>query len=130
MITTADLHWAAGFLEGEGCFVCPRNRITGKASGLAVKCAQVQKQPVARLLTLFGGSLRRHVPSQKNHQPYYTWHASGALGAGVMMTLLILMSPRRKMQIKKALREWYKRAMRRGKYHERWDNYHSSFQKK
>jgi hypothetical protein len=96
--TTADLHWAAGFLEGEGFF--------GKASsgkGHRVVARQVQREPLERLLAFFGGSICLVKPASMK-RPIYDWTTSGARARGIMMTLFVLMSPRRKQQIRDALR--------------------------
>lgn len=54
-VDVRDLHWAAGFLEGEGCFHF------SKARHLHVSVAQVNKEPLDRLRNIFrGGSLYLH----------------------------------------------------------------------
>ena len=108
-ISLSGLSWAAGFLEGEGCFVSPFNRTTKKRSSLSVRVAQVQKEPLCRLQKIFGGGgIVFTKAKQKNQANYYVYNAGGSLGAGMMMTLFSLMSPRRKHQIKIAITEWLK----------------------
>jgi hypothetical protein len=94
-----ELHWAAGFLEGEGCFCNQRAQVL-------VSAVQVQRQPLERLLALFGGKIYACNPRRKNWQPYFKWNTQGSRGAGIAMTLFTLMSPRRQEQIAKALARW------------------------
>jgi hypothetical protein len=91
-VSIRDLEWAAGFLEGEGCFRQGR-----------VMAPQVQIEPLKRLLKMFGGSItgpRRPLPRNKGT---YLWRVSGARGRGVSLTLFSLMSSLRQKQIVKSL---------------------------
>lgn len=90
--TTADLNWAAGFLEGEASFSKGR-----------IHVSQVNPQPLIKLLRLFGGT--RTSPRQRAAgKPIGDWRASGSRARGVMMTLYHLMSAVRQAQIRNALR--------------------------
>lgn len=92
-LTTADLHWAAGFLEGEGNF-CFQGRQA------AIRAAQKVPNPLYKLQKLFGGSIY----TGKNKIPI--WGITSVKAAGLMMTLYSLMSPRRQGQICAALDAW------------------------
>jgi len=97
--TQRELGWAAGFLEGEGTF------FAGRRSHVKVAAVQVEREPVARCLELFGGGLKQR-PAQgslPNQQPQWIWSAHGSRARGVMLTLYSLMSPKRQGQIRKAL---------------------------
>lgn len=101
--TTADLHWAAGFLEGEGTFHSQdngRNRFSQ-----VVSATQVESEPLAKMLVLFGGTLRQYGPyaRNKNSNPYWLWTTSGARARGIAMTLYPLLSVKRQEQIEKML---------------------------
>lgn len=98
MLTDCDIAWAAGFLEGEGCFALSRTTCT-------VTAAQVQREPLERLQKMFGGSIYS-CSARPGRQPYFTWTLYGPNAAGLMMTLWTLMSPRRRGQIEKALAVW------------------------
>ena len=95
--TTNDLHWAAGFLEGEGSF--------GWYSGTdKVQAFQVQKEPLDKLMEIFGGSLCvRKSPYPGIWSDAWVWTINGARARGVMMTLYALMSPKRQQQIETPL---------------------------
>lgn len=92
--TTHDLVWAAGFLEGEGYF--------GKGSGYVVTANQVNSEPAERLLRLFGGSLKQRL-YERPRSSLWVWSVCGARARGVMMTLYLLLSGKRKGQIRGAL---------------------------
>ena len=94
--TTRDLEWAAGFLEGEGCF--------SKSHASAI---QVNPEPIGRLMKLFGGSVlirwRGKDTRGYKRQEARVWSTSGARARGVMMTLYSLLTEKRKGQIREAL---------------------------
>ena len=97
--TLRDLEWAAGFLEGEGNF-----RGASKGEGTArVRCCQVNREPMDRLVAMFGGRLGYVVRKTPNCQNVYQWEMSGARARGIMMTLYPMMSEVRKKQIADAL---------------------------
>ncbi len=91
-ISTSDLMWVAGFLEGEGSF--------SLKTSLQVAAAQVQLWPLERLVKLFGGSIfTEKTPQDRGRHNCSQWYIHGHVAAGVMMTLFTLMSPRRQAQI-------------------------------
>lgn len=95
----SDLHWVAGFLEGEGSF--------SFKSSLALTASQVQLQPLQRLQSLFGGAIFTEKRVQKRStQICSAWYLYGYRAAGLMMTLCPLMSPRRQEQIRLSLAIW------------------------
>lgn len=94
-ISTLHLSWAAGFIEGEGSF-----------SGGKVTAAQVQKEPVERLQAMLGGKLSHRQPKGHGAQPIWIWSLTARRSIEVMMTLYVLMSPRRQQQIEVCLAVW------------------------
>src|SRR3972149_6475675 len=88
-----SLHWAAGFLEGEGYFLSTR------PNSSTVSVTQKQREPLERLLRLFGGRVK---PGGKD-KAYWVWQVYGSGARGVTMTLYSLMSPRRQEQMCAAL---------------------------
>lgn len=98
-----ELYWAAGFIEGEGSF-----RKSSLRQSVAVSVAQVQREPLERLMNLFGGQIHGK-NSQKynaNASPCSEWNIGGARAVGVVMTLYPLMSTKRKSQIRESLHYW------------------------
>ena len=116
-LSVRDIAWAAGFLEGEGCF--------GDNHGSPVIAAsQVQREPLERLIINFGGSLH-HYSANHNQRKYsyggaiWMWRICGSKAAGMMMTLFSLMSPKRRIKIRNILKRWKKQP---GYGHNRRDN--------
>ena len=97
--TIRDLEWAAGFLEGEGHFRSTKGRFGTQQC----HATQVQREPLERLLRLFGGVIHGHTKPTTTHQRSWRWWTTGSRARGVMMTLYSLMSTRRKEQIRVAL---------------------------
>lgn len=91
--TLRNLEWAAGFLEGEGSF-------SGRQNKQRVEAAQLNPEPLAKMLQLFGGRVKRY---RKNY-PIWLWVVHGARARGVMMTMYSMMSSKRQEQIRNALR--------------------------
>jgi len=112
VITSRDLGWAAGFLEGEGTF---RLRANLRRSGgtTEINATQVHREPLDRLRLLFGGAIylrHRHPhPKSFSSRPIYNWYLSGVAARGLMMTLYPMMSSARKAQIRTALDAWRSR---------------------
>lgn len=99
-ISTLHLAWAAGFIEGEGSFSMT------KGQSPKVTAAQVQKEPVERLRRLFGGNVTRRFTKGFSSQPIWVWALTARRSIEVMMTLYVLMSPKRQLQIEAALEKW------------------------
>jgi hypothetical protein len=99
MISTNDIYWAAGFLEGEGGFVA-----TTRNSAFTLSAVQVQMEPLERLLKMFGGHLKVYT---NNHGTVHgRWTVNGSHAVSVAFTIFALMSPRRKEQIQLMVAGW------------------------
>ena len=93
--------WAAGLLEGEGCFrVTNSYKGTGTKHGRThqVQASQKAVEPLERLKAIFGGSIYKH-PKRPIHQ----WMLVCVNARGAMMMLYPFVSAFRKEQIKTAL---------------------------
>ena len=101
-ITTRQLYWTAGFLEGDGSF------LFGKDGSLKVTAVQVQRWPLDRLVDLYGGKIHLTLKSHINPKwgDVHRWYVIGERAAGLMMTLYPLMTEKRKGQILIALDDW------------------------
>lgn len=101
MLTTKDIAWAAGFLEGEGSF-------TNHGTTIRVSAGQVQREPLERLQKMFGGkiALRKRKQGGGRWADIHFWYLYGVNAAGLTMTLLCLLSPRRFQQAIAALDKW------------------------
>lgn len=115
-----DIYWAAGFLEGEGCFASresPHSRWkNGTVLGVDILAVQVQKEPLERLQACFGGSLKQRQQggeAYSHYQPIWRWSLTSSRAIALMMTLYLLMSPVRQAQIRKAVLMWRTRPLKR-----------------
>ena len=103
--TTADLAWAAGFMEGEGTF--DANPVKGRRYARAT-AYQNNIEPLRKMQALFGGSIwgfkaRRPLATAIGH----TWQVHGARARGVMLTLWTFLSAKRRGQVRMALEGGY-----------------------
>lgn len=102
--TTKDLYWAAGFLDGEGFFGgidCSRqtHQITG---------TQKSTELLFKLQKLFGGTVGMKTPHRRAHRGgdgvVHYWAAYGARARGIMLTLFLLLSKKRQLEIRRAIK--------------------------
>lgn len=108
-----DLHWAAGFLDGEGYFAKP-----AFGSGRSARINAVQKDdwPLLKLQAILGGTLNRYQNHQKGRTFegtwYWRWEIYGDRAVDVMRELLPLLSPRRQLRIATIIENWEIRKVR------------------
>lgn len=116
MIEIKELYWAAGFLEGEGCFqacVNKRKNSPYPSHSFRVAAPQVQREPLERLQRLFGGTINFVPRANKNQEnsSIWMWRIGSSGAISVMMTLHDLMSPWRQEQIRHAVTLWKTRPL-------------------
>lgn len=100
-MTTADLAWAAGFLEGEGYF--------GSSGRIPyVTAAQKRPESLHRLQSLFGGRPPRPYTAHYKDKAFtmYQWAISSRRALGVMFTLFPWLTQYRRAQVCKAVLKW------------------------
>jgi hypothetical protein len=96
--TMRDLGWAAGFLEGEGCF----HHNSSKYRVPQIDAVQVNREPLTQLRSFLGGSVAlRH--GRVYQSDFWVWQVGGTRARGVMMTMYPMMSAKRQGQIRRAL---------------------------
>jgi hypothetical protein len=78
-----DLAWAAGFLDGEGTINI--NEIKGKGVRQYLGATQVRKEPLERLMGLFGGSIHYYEYSSS----FWVWRLQSAKKLVEIIPLLI-----------------------------------------
>lgn len=103
MVTTKDINWVAGFLEGEGCFYFNRNTCR-------VQVVQKDPWPLIKMQQIVGGKVIR-VKGAKERM-YYALFIVGKRAVGIMMTVYPLMSPRRQGKIMEHLVRWKAQRLR------------------
>src|SRR3990167_11149877 len=113
MIDTKELYWAAGFLDGEGCFT------NGKLPYPVIRAGQNERQLLDKLQSVF------HLGSVKKYgkRMWHEWIVSSSNSIGIMMTLYPLLSTRRQNQIKQTILKW-KQISIHNKYKSRCKNGH------
>ena len=107
---TVDVHWAAGFLDGEGSFATC-------GSAARIQATQVELYPLKKLVRLFGGHISPKKLSGLSKKPLHSWAQTNINAIGVMFMLYDLMSPPRQRQIEKAVALWRERGARVGDRH-------------
>lgn len=107
MIDLKELYWAGGFIEGEGSFSSTLVSPSGIPNWrIMIGVVQVQRQPLERLMGIFGGSIGIKSHAEGNHQKTFVWYISGRRAAGIAMTLWSIFSPRRREQVEIMLSRW------------------------
>lgn len=103
MIDIKQLYWAAGLIEGEGCFV---NDCAKGSNYFRIVVVMTDKDIIDRLKSIFNfGKIREKKKQQEYHKTQFIWEVSKQIEViGLMMTLLPLMGERRKDKIKKIFR--------------------------
>lgn len=80
-----DIAWAAGFLDGEGCFRPYRKqRTNGIQWSTNISAGQTRPAPIWKLHDLFGGGISRHISKNADY-----WRVTGAENASVLLSRLI-----------------------------------------
>ena len=105
-ISLPTLSWIAGFLEGEGSFIASHASFT-------VSAVQVQREPLDRLHAALGGTLRPY--TNKRGLLFWRWTIFGSHAIGAAFTLYVLMSPKRREQIRRMVAAWKLRPGRNNK---------------
>lgn len=106
LLTSINIAWAAGFLEGEGHFGCNVN-------SPVILANQVYRDPIDKLQAMFGGTVypikhSAHALIQRpNMKDAFGWRINGSAAIGVMMTIYCLISSSYKLeQIENAIITW------------------------
>ncbi len=111
-VSNLELAWAAGVLEGEGCFKRNGGNFKRGLPGTTQHITVGQKDPeiLLQLKEMFGGYLNhqdRRYASRAGTAEYeiWNWGLTGPRARGVMLTVYPFMSERRKAQIRDALKK-------------------------
>jgi hypothetical protein len=107
-VSTRDLDWLAGLLEGEGCFgAYPQKSRLGPR--LIIELGMTDKDVVERAANILGSSVYAQQKSKSmgpNTKTYYRARVKHRRAAAWMKMLYPLMGKRRKDKIQKALQIW------------------------
>lgn len=111
-ITSQQINWVAGILEGEGCFysrkIKSRSKVPNKpvSSTPCIKIGMADEDVIAKLAKLFSCSYTKRVHRYRIAKPLYTIDLYGSRAMGWMMTIYSLMGNRRKGKIMEELSYW------------------------
>ena len=106
MISSQDIAWLAGFLEGEGTFDMhvwakkPHQRYP------KIRAASTDKDVLVRMCQLTGRSIWGPYMQKLSQKPYWATAVTGKDVVGWMMTLYPFMGERRRGKIHEILTEW------------------------
>lgn len=106
-----DLHWLAGYLEGEGSFVAGGNRSpeSGLYGTICICVSSTDRDVIERVAELFGNNkvynmlTHTYVGSFPNRKPQFRAQLGGDPAVRLMLELRPLLGERRKHQIGKAI---------------------------
>ncbi len=83
-----DLAWAAGFIDGEGSItITPRQKKQALCFGLALTVGNTVKEPLDRLVSLFGGHLYSQPPHGLGRREMWIWRVTGRDAQPVLKAL-------------------------------------------
>ena len=100
-ITSIELGWIAGILEGEGCF-----RIQDRCPDIYLGMTDQDTVLKMRNLMDKAQAVNIRYESHERNKPQYILHISSKRAVEWMMTLYPLMSIRRKAKIREVLATW------------------------
>lgn len=93
-----EIAWAAGLLEGEGCF-----RLKTGTNRPTIQVQMTDLDVLERLQSLFGGSIREMSKRKEHWKDCWVWYLDGKNAADTMKLVLPHMMSRRSEKIKSVL---------------------------
>jgi len=104
-MTENELHWLAGFLEGEGCFswVRPSQSNRRKHGAPMITATSTDEDIIRRVASMLCTTVLRQEPRAEKYKAVYSTRAYSAAAAGYMMELYPLMGLRRQQKIREIL---------------------------
>ena len=113
MISTKDIVWLAGLLEGEGCFSLDGNGAKSRGYGkLVIVLQMTDRDVVARAAKILGGPVAGPYRPKVSRKEVWTTRVWCRRAASWMMTLHPLMGERRQARIQELLTHWRSRPAR------------------
>lgn len=108
MISTKDIAWVAGLLEGEGSFLTA----TKKPRSIRIQMCMTDEDVVRRAADILNAGVtgpytsKQLLKSGSTRKPFWTLNVHGRHAAAWMMTIYTLMGQRRKQRIEEILSTW------------------------
>jgi hypothetical protein len=104
MVSSKDIAWVAGILEGEGSF-----QLTNEGRSPRIALSMTDKDIIERFRSIVDNTLTITIASDKRKETYkdnYRLTVNGSLAVEWMMTVYCLMGIRRRAKIKEILDIW------------------------
>lgn len=110
-ITTEELYWIAGLLEGEGSFYVAKPNLTQHCSAALISIVMTDLDIIERAASILGGGSKIYVyNSKKRNKTSYKFAVTGSdLAIEWMNALYPLMGNRRQQKIKEITDYWANR---------------------
>jgi hypothetical protein len=106
MIGTKDLHWLAGYLEGEAAFIFTKAK-PKQPSWPRITVASIDRDIIDRAASLMKPKkVRPRFKTGLGRKEQFEFVVNSSRAVGWMMTLYPFMGERRKAQIRRALDMW------------------------
>lgn len=100
MISTKDIAWLAGLLEGEGHFRLLRN-------SPCIQLSMTDRDVIQKAANLLGRSVYGpYRAGRVGEKPVFAVHCWGSKAASWLMTIYVFMGSRRKEAIQRVLEKW------------------------
>jgi len=96
MITTPNIAWLAGLIEGEGSFLW--------AKSPCISVQMTDRDIIARAAALLGAKVCG--PYENGHKPTWAFRVHGSRAVGWMLTLFTFMGERRRAKIAEVIARW------------------------
>ncbi len=108
MVTTAQIAWAAGIVEGEGCITLNGGSKAKNRPALSpmLSVGMTDEDVVTKFRDIFAPKLNIYRTVQEGHKPYFTVKLVGKRAVGLMLTLFSHLGSRRRARIKEVLAVW------------------------
>lgn len=113
MVSTLEIAWLAGIIEGEGCIrLC-----NGKYNHPRILVKMTDRDVVERVHTLMGGGFREcSRPDAKPHwKRQWVADVTGKRAAGVLYTIYTFLGERRRAKAKEVLQAWNQTPIKTGR---------------
>lgn len=98
MISTQQIAWLAGLLEGEGSFMWTKTPV--------ISVQMTDRDIVCRVASIIGGNVAGPYVNKYGHKPTWACRVYGPRAAGWMMTLFTFLGERRQAKISDVLTIW------------------------
>lgn len=105
-MNTNELHWLAGVLEGEGCFLKPS---PSKPNNPVIVVSMTDEDVVARIAKLFDTTYYKSVAKRMHWKPTFITRLTGVRAVSMMQRLYPLMGQRRQQRIAEIVSEFIPR---------------------